>query len=399
MLGNERNDRQVEGWVGGVSGHYERERRLRILEKSRTIIMSHEAPTDTFLVEIDMVPESHPTVVPVQAEGEYSNDTKEDAWGFDDGVASGADTSLEVEEDGWGFDDDVIPDPEPDPEPPSQTQDESPSPEVVSTEDEPDSSEAWGWNDDEDAPPSEETAWDDPWGDEPSTNSSPIDARPPPAPSITSPKTATRLEKAANKGKKPLNGSSINSSPVSSQFSKQSPSPPPVISVHAPSTLDSHPSGKRPSRLTMNMPKESYSVSGRMKRIISIVEDTLNEGRQFVVSKLIPPSEHGSMPGTVMLQTVSSILDLHMALYPVKFATDLVSPERGMRFSNDCLFLSTEVERIEKGLSGHDMPTTKEQLSICRHRSKVLSDSWYHDVIVSHCNVYSVLDNMFIVPP
>lgn len=197
ILGNDPHDRPVKAWADGVSGHYERQRRSQILEASRAVIISPEDLTATFLAEVDILAYTNPTAVPVQVDNRAQDEIKEDAWGFDNEATPESGGSLEVEEDGWGFDDDVTPDPDPKPEqePELQHVKPSPSPEIINADDEPDPSEAWGWNDD-DAPPTEETAWDDPWADEPSTPSSssvpssPINVRPPQGPPIASPKVA-----------------------------------------------------------------------------------------------------------------------------------------------------------------------------------------------------------------
>lgn len=401
MLQNDSHDRPVKVWADGVNGHYERQRRSQILDASRTIIISPESPTDTFLAEIEISSDTNPTAVPIQVDGDVQDqeqdEVKEDAWGFDEESNSETGESLEVEEDGWGFDDDVMPDDEPEPKEQLETQpvDPSPSPEIVNIEDEPDPSEAWGWNDDDDAPPTEETAWDDPWTDDPATSgsstpSSPVNtrARPPPEPTIASPRIATRLERVANKGKKHLNGASpmqtpAVSSPLSSSF-QQSPPPPAMhLTPPAPQAIEEpHPSGKRPSPLIVNI-KETYLVSERMKRVISIVEDVLHEGRQFTASKLFSHSESSSAPGTIILQSAPAVLDLHMALYPVKFTKDLEAPDRGMRFSNDCLFLSSQIERMESRVASSTLDAVRDRLSECKHHYKVWGDSWYYDVIVS----------------
>jgi centromere/kinetochore protein ZW10 len=388
MLGNDDNDRPVKAWADGVCGHYERQRRTQILDSSRTIIISPENYGDRFLVDVEVSSATSPIAVPIQDKDEFKEVTKDefkdDAWGFDDDVTSGTGSSFEVEADGWGFDDDVIPDFDAEPKVEPKPEEPSSSPEMVNGEheDEPDPSDAWGWNgsDNVDPPEAEETAWDDPWGDEPS---SVIDSRPPPAPSITSPKVATRLEKAANKGKKRLSENSPMDSPEIST---------PLSSDHSlasgsilPKTGSEHtPSEKQPSGGAIQVPKESYSVSGRMRRVIRIVEDVLNEGKQFTAAKMFPPSESTSAPGSVILQSASSILDLHIALYPVKFSKDLAFPECGMQFSNDCMYLSGEVERV-RNAAAMDMnvpAVVQERLSECTKRHKLLADSWYHDVIV-----------------
>ncbi|KAF5373242.1 hypothetical protein D9615_007430 [Tricholomella constricta] len=392
VLGNETNDRPVKAWADGVSGHYERQRRLQILDRSRDIIMAWADPSDTFVIEVEVTPELQPAVVPVQAE--EISPVKEDAWGFDDGVNS-TDDSFTMEEDGWGFDDEIIPDepepePEPTPEPPPEEKPAEPSssPEIMNGDDEPDPSEAWGWNDDEDAPPAEETAWDDPWGDgdeaELPMPESPTESRPPPAPSISSPKVATRLEKAANKGKKQhqANGTSLTTTTPSPPASSQSPptsskSPSPSHDVlSAPLS-----SAKRPSKLDMRPPpKETYVASGRTKRIINLVEDVLVEGKHLAASPLLSSSSESAALGSILLFSAPAVLDLHRALYPVKFAKELTSAEQGMRFANDCTFLAREVERVKGSLRDMDA-VVSERMGECARCFRVLAESWFHDVV------------------
>jgi centromere/kinetochore protein ZW10 len=388
MLGNDVNDRPVKAWSDGLCGHYERQRRTQILDSSRTIMTAPENSTDKFLVEVEVPSATDPIAVPIQIDEDAreanKDDIKDDAWGFDDDVNSGTGSSFEVDTDGWGFDDEIAPDLVQE----HKIEKPSPSPEIVNVEheDEPDPSGAWGWNDNEDVEVpdgAEETAWDDPWGEEPDPVTDP---RPLPAPSITSPRIATRLEKAANKGKKRTSDASSTVSPgasvpLSSDHPTSLPDAPVPVptnpaSGHAPSL------GTQSSRSTTQVPKESYLVSGRMKRIISVLGDALNEGKQFSSAEIFPLSESDSVPGSVILQSASSILDLHMALYPVKFGKDLAHPECGMQFSNDCLYLSGEVERV-RDAAARDVPAlVQERLSECTKRYKLLADSWYHDVIV-----------------
>ncbi|KAG5647875.1 hypothetical protein DXG03_007799 [Asterophora parasitica] len=430
LLGNDTNDRPVQAWADGVSGHYERQRRMQILDRSRETITAWADHSDTFVVEIDVAPASQPApiVVPVQEEDdspakedawgfdeeptpavapteeEAISPVKEDAWGLNEDVTSSNDGNLAVEEDGWGFDDEILPDEaEAEQEPPhrdTKPVEPSSSPEIINgDDDEADPSEAWGWNedDDADAPPAEETAWDDPWGDAPEpVPKLPKETRPPPAPSIASPKVATRLEKAAKKGKKhQIDGSD---SPLTSSMA---PSPVPSFEISPPessfATSSKSPafsrtqdvlsaplsSAKRPSKLEVRAPppKERYIVSGRTKRIINLVEDVLAEGNHLVASSLFSSSSASSSAlGSTLLLTASGILDLYRALYPVKFVRELATAEQGMRFANDCAYLATEVERLKPLLDTQETAVLS-RLEDCGSRFKVLSESWFHDVI------------------
>ncbi|KAJ7696579.1 hypothetical protein B0H17DRAFT_1198090 [Mycena rosella] len=414
LLGDDKSDRPIKAWVDGMGGHYERQRRVQILETSRIIILAPESAPDRFLVEVN---DKMPEVVPVQSEeghdASWGFEDEEkpvnggaaddgDGWGFDDdaepkSAPAAADVTPapsaateDVEDDGWGFDEEET-DPAPDPqEPPATNGHHEPEPD------------AWGWNDDDaQADSTEDTVWDDPWSDPPEKPSAVKNPRPPPAPSITpntslsspastsSPKMATRLEKLANKGKKHLNGSSpmsspalstpISSSPKPTPATPSLPPPPPPATVKSPE--------KRPPRLSTSVavPKEMYLVSGRVRQIINIVEDVLIEGRKFAASKILPAIETSSPPGTVLLQSAASILDLYRALYPVKFAGSLKSAQDApMQFSNDCLYLSGEIARVEGAARGDALAPVKDRLGECRHRLKILGDSWFEDTVEQH---------------
>ncbi|KAJ7281438.1 hypothetical protein C8J57DRAFT_1433387 [Mycena rebaudengoi] len=418
MLGADGSDRPIKAWVDGMGGHYERQRRLQILEVSRTIILSPESMPDRFQVEIDIHQEDRPpAVVPVQS----AEDT-DDSWGFSD--ASGTNGTNDTTDDGWGFDDDAEPEPasvpppsEPASIPPAEDTTDNgwgfddddepvpspvaePAPSLPATNGhEPDPSDAWDWNDEDNttADSAADVPWDDPWSEPPAEAPGSTTTRPPPAPSIppltkasisspaptSSPRMATRLEKLANKGKKNLNGGSPMASPALSA-STSSPIPTPLTPVRAPPPPAVKSPEKRPPRLSTSVvvPKESYLVSGRMRQIINIVEDILGEGKKFASSKIFPPLETSSPPGTVLLQSAASILDLYRALYPVKFAGRLKSsPDAPMQFSNDCLYLSGEIARVESHAHGNDLAPVKDRLGDCKHRLKVLGDSWFEDTV------------------
>ncbi|KAJ7043699.1 hypothetical protein C8F04DRAFT_727558 [Mycena alexandri] len=439
LLGDD-GERAIKAWVDGLGGHYERQRRVRILEEARVIVLAPEQG-DGFRVEIEMVQEK----VPVQAEGEEENADNSwgfeeegpvngaaddgDGWGFDEDEAKPAPAAVVpaiplVEEsvsaeDGWGFDDEEdepVPEPQEAPPPPATNghgQKNGGQPETE-PEPEPDADDAWGWNDDAPAESAEDTTAWDAW-DEPSTSST--DSRPTPAPSIApaaaaaivsspapSPKMATRLEKLANKGKKNLNGNSPMGSPIPYPAPMASAKFPPPNSAPAPPAPAKEKERHPPPPLAppAPVPKETYLVSARMRQIVAIVEDVLAEGRTFAGSGVLPPpssSTEGSSnspPGTLLLQSAASAVDLYRALYPVKFAARLKvgsgGAEAPMRFSNDCLWLSGEVARLEgagagsaPGKVGQQLPpAVKERLGECRQRLKVLGDSWFEDTVEHH---------------
>ncbi|KAJ6515056.1 hypothetical protein C8R47DRAFT_1206403 [Mycena vitilis] len=396
LLGDDKSDRPIRAWVDGMGGHYERQRRLQILDTSRVIVLSPESAPDRFLVEIAIRQDKAPEVVPVQPEEDLEekplngdSSPVDDGWGFDDDAEpeptpmSPVPVVDDVADDGWGFDEEEAAS-APLVEPPPET----------NGQDEPDAADAWGWNDDA---PAEEAAWDDPWDDPPAPKSTaPANSRPPPAPSIankasisspastSSPKMATRLEKLANKGKKHLNGNSPMSSPaISSPMSSAKPSPAMPSSSSPPPPAPVTSPEKRPPRIaTAVVPTETYLVSGRMRQIINIVEDVLAEGQKFAASKIFPPIETSSPPGTVLLQSAASIVDLYRALYPVKFAGRLKgAPDAAMQFSNDCLYLSGEIGRMESAAVKGGLAPVKDRLGECRQRLKILGDSWFEDTV------------------
>ncbi|KAJ7504302.1 hypothetical protein B0H11DRAFT_1981579 [Mycena galericulata] len=417
LLGDDKSDRPIKAWVDGMGGHYERQRRVQILETSRIIVLAAESAPDKFQVEIDIHQDGTPEVVPVQVEEDHDA-----SWGFGDGekpVNGGEETAAD---DGWGFDDDNEPEPVPapplaviQPVPPAEEaaedgwgfdEEEDVAPGLSEEPKEPPAAtnghdapepDAWGWNDDD--APTDEAAWDDPWDDPPAQPSAVADSRPPPAPSIaavnkptlsspastSSPRMATRLEKLANKGKKHLNGNSPMSSPaLSTPMSSAKPIPATPAPPPPPPPDTTKSPEKRPPRLLV-VPKETCLVSGRIRQIINIVEDVLAEGQKFAASKIFPPLETSSPPGTVLLQSAASILDLYRALYPVKFAGRLNSvPEAPMQFSNDCLYLSGELARLESVAHGNALTPVKDRLAECRNRLKVLGDSWFEDTVEQH---------------
>ena len=403
-FGNDPNDRPVKAWAEGLGGHYERQRRLLTLDHARQIIVSQDGPTNASFVELEVTQEVAPQDT-LWHQGEstarigdgldgVSEDAKDDAWGFDDDLSPGA----APEEDSWGFEDDDVPEhaasehmeSEPAEPGPQQGSGESTAISEINNE-EPDPSEAWGWNEGGNEELTEETAWDDPWAEDSTLieSTKETESHPPPEPSISSVpvlKAATRLEKFANKGKKHLNGTSASSVPSpdipTSRPLFQSP-PTPHSTTSATVLPHSAPlDTRRQPTIARNLPKESYAVSLRTKRIISLVEDVLEEGKQFIASSPTPSSS--VFPGSTILLTAPSVLDLHRALYPVTFEKQVALPEGGMRFSNDCFYLVLAIERIQLRLSGDVARVVGGRLEECAHSYKVLSDSWYHDVIVSH---------------
>jgi centromere/kinetochore protein ZW10 len=413
----------LRDWSDGLSGHYERQRRTAILARSRELLVEKIDLTATFQVDVTRPLDSSYPIAINGAEDE------EEAWGFKD--ESALNTS---QTDSWGFDDDAEPEVEDQPQAAEVKQPAKVEPMNGTSEDDIDTDDAWGWNDDENAneeaqadevplpqdesstdeptwdddpwadPPSQEgtsvdeTNWDDdPWGDPPPTNMKPAPA-PASKPATTpTPKAATRLERLASKNKKQPNG-------ASSQHSIASPPPPLSLtqpnsaSTIAPSqrtTLPQSPNPplnssnhhRRPSKILVTAPTETYRVTSKTKQIARFVEDVVAESKQFAASNLFikssksPTITSTSAPGSTLIQCSSSVLDLYQALYPVRFEKELSKIEGGLQFSNDCLYLSDSVDKIEREASHH--PQLKERLGECRNDLKILGDSWFEDAVVS----------------
>lgn len=386
LFESDKNEGIIKAWADGVSGHYERRRRIEILELARKEILEPEDAMITFEAVSDDGPEtSLPTVVPIQIE----DGVQDDAWGFDE---PGTENAVEQSEDGWGFDDDIHEDPEPEPEggadiDTSGEESMDIDPPEMSFSD-PDPADAWGWNDGDELPAEEipeDNLWDDdPWSDPPETNSIPES---PPLP-VVSPKAATRLEKLASKNKKHDIGHSAKISPLSSPpvlasaqtitFTPPSPKPeqePKLIAKRLNST-------RRPADVVTTItPRELYKVPKRTKRVLKMVETVIDESKLFYASNLFPiPKGSSTNPGTVLSQCAPSILDLYQALYPGKFYEDLKSPELAMLFSNSCIYMAGSVQRIEDTIFGQ--PVLKERLKECRHQLEILGNSWFDDTVV-----------------
>ena len=398
LLGRFGDEGVIKTWSDGVSGHYERRRRIEILELARRDIIKAGDLEDTFRVIItDGGLETSRSVIPIQ--DIHDEDFKNDAWGFDEAATA---IPLTGNTDSWGFDDDTNPTTPIEEEHRAEVEPEIPlSPNTDEKQDinddgDVDPADAWGWNEEEDVPVEssqaeeapvaevvpEDDIWDDPWLD-----SGEADSQPEPVnfPSFTSPKAATRLEKSASKNKKHLNGnSSATNSPLSiHEIPQHVVAPPPSLFLQPP--LEDIPKAEHVNgaadRLSTVTPNEYYQVPTRTKRLMRMVETVIDESKLFYASNLFPASKD-TVPatGTILSQSASSILDLYQALYPVKFAIDLKLPERAMLFSNSCLYMATAVQQIEDTIYGQ--PILKDRLSECRNHLQLLGDSWFNETIV-----------------
>ncbi|KAF9006117.1 hypothetical protein BDQ17DRAFT_1352779 [Cyathus striatus] len=383
LLGGEAHDRPIDLWGKGVCGHYERQRRNQILDQARMVILAEEDFLVRFPIEVEILAQRCQPEVKNES-GDFADDA---SWGFEEDNSETGD-SIKVE-DSWGLDTNLEVEPEAkadlvsvNPHAESIQQlvpGEELNSETAEIDAEPDPADAWGWDDnEEDIPPedqmSEETAWDDPWAEPSDSSSSKLTSGSPEAKQQTlgSSKKATRLEKLASKNKSHINGTA--SSPPQLQ-PQNTPTPSfasePIKKASVP---------KLPSKLTTTS-KEIYMVSGNTKEIVKVVKDVITEGREFQSSKIFATTNAGSTPGAILLQTAPSVLDLYRALFPVRFSPKLQSAEGGFLFSNNCLYLSAELDKIEFNAALNDFSRIKENLSECRRYLKVLANSWFHDTV------------------
>ncbi|KIK93519.1 hypothetical protein PAXRUDRAFT_828885 [Paxillus rubicundulus Ve08.2h10] len=351
-------EREIKGWVDNVCAHYERGRRLHILDGVRAAIRaSSTGGKETFSVELVTILEIPQT----NSDAKATPSSVADAWSFDDSQSfkTGSSKSTIDTDDAWGFDEEVeapekLPDPVPDLEP--------------------DPSDAWGWNNDEPAeeptdanteqstepapeePLEEDGVWDDdPWGDDSGANELAPPGHPPTTPSIPPPQPIPALLPADVQQK------------ISSNGYQQS-------NGHGPNGIcQSSKSSRDPSSVS----RELYSASVLTKHVIQVVEDALHEGKALESSGIFAHSPTStSPPGTLIMQSSALVLDLYRALYPVVAASRLSQPAGQMQFSNDCHYLSEEVNRVLR--SEPRVPTVKAKLEECRDDLKVLADSWFY---------------------
>ena len=377
LLDGGEGDDVIKTWSNGVSGHYERRRRVEILDQARQEILSRVDLNETFqAVSNDSIETSLPSVVPIQDDDDLMDDG---AWGLDEPLsAAPVESTLDVregkEEDGWGLDDDVDAEETPEPSPASES---TPVEHTPTGDGNVDVNDAWGWNEDAEEALSEEipedNAWDDPWNDPP----------PDPEPVPVAAKSATRLEKLASKNKKGLNGASRPLAIEPEPAPKPIPAPPPpkVVLNNGSTPTKSHEPHRPPAVMVSAAPKEYYQVPKHIKRVIKMMDASIDESKLFYASNLFPNSmDMKPAPGSILAQSASSILDLYEALYPIKYASDPAAPEKGMLFANSCQYMAGAIQKVEDTIYGES--TLKERLTESRKRLEILSSSWYDDVIV-----------------
>jgi centromere/kinetochore protein ZW10 len=468
------HENEIKSWVEGIVSHYQKKRRVDTLDQARR--MFTDVPSDwheTFqvewtvavtpapsvngstLLELDVASESSPAVghppVPI------TNGTN----GVNRGVEIG-----HVDGEGWGFDDgddgadeeDTPPDEETK-EPRTENASSSLTDPNAHTADEMDDN-AWGWNDEEssestpmpksespgepkgngDGNPEGGAGGDDPlwdaWDDPPS----------PPTKKVV-PKPATKLEKFSSKGKQGAKPPKIITQPPepepihvpTSAPTRPNPNhfPAPVSSTSLSSSWSSSSSPSTQQFLsipptpasitTQKAPKEFYSVSSGMQDILELVESVMLESSQFSKSPLLAAyfpapnsasptsSASAATPGSVILNTVPSILDLFRALYPMTFQLELGSgngsqksagksaptegsTKKAVQFSNDCLYLEQRIQELLPASSSRPSKTStmvppdvwtidgdlRSKVEDAGRRVKVYGESWFTQTIVRH---------------
>ena len=451
-------ENEVKSWAEGIVSHYQKERRVYILGQARRMFMNVSSDWhETFQVEW--------TVATSPLSANDSGIPEFDPASAINGT-NGVDKESEIEQvveqvdnDGWGFHDDdddgadeegVLPG-EKTGEPQNKNASSSFASPDAHTDDEVDN-DAWGWNDEEDPEPTpvpkpepkgngngnagggDDPLWDA-WDD------------PPPSPPTKKvvPKPATKLEKLSTKGKQGANPPKIitqppgpDSIPIPANTSTHvNPNHLPLLasstSLSSSWSSSSSPTSQQfqsipptPASATTHpkAPKEFYAVSSGMQDILELVESVMLESFEFSRSTLLAaylPAQNyaqlasGGAPGSVILNTIPSILDLFRALYPMtlqlgpegrndsqkgvaKSATTEGSTKKAIQFSNDCLYLE---ERIQELLPASSPGPSKTHTSVlpdvwtidsslrgrmedAGKRVKVYGESWLTKTIVRH---------------
>jgi len=448
-------ENEIKSWVEGIVSHYQKKRRLDVLDQARkmftdgssdwletfqvewTVTSVTPAPSanDSMLLELD-TPFGHSSAVVPTTNGT-------------NGVNGDAGTD-QVDNEGWGFDDDEGAGEEGTPldeeakKPPNENASHSPTDPKAYTTDEADD-DAWGWNDEEDPEPTPmpkpEAPEDDAGGDNPPWVA--WDETPPSPPTKkVLPKPATKLEKFSSKGKRGTSSPKIITQPPEPEpiSTRNNPNHLPAPAPSTPLSSSWSSSSSTPSQqfqsipptpasttAPKNAPKEYYSVSSGMQDILELVENIMLESSEFSRSTLLAAylpapnfasstsSVSGGVPGSVILNTVPSILDLFRALYPMtlrlgpengvdfqkgpgKSAATEGSAKRAIQFSNDCLYLEERIQELLPALSSRpgkasttippDVWTIdgglRGKLEDAGKRVKVYGESWFAKTIVRH---------------
>lgn len=420
-----RPENEIRNWVHGIVSHYQKKRRVDILDQARRMFVDASSDWhDTFQVEWTVSP-VEPTLSANNSAFPESIATLKSSHVADHPPVLTANGANGVDR---GFDEDGVD-------------------EKDSSADEVDD-DAWGWNDDEedleptpvaepDAPggngnPESGTGGDDPlwdaWDDPPSS----------PTTRKVLPKLAKNLEKFSSKSKQVTEPPKIITQPPERQPILSDPSvhtDPSYLAGPAPLSASWSSSSSTTSQEFQSIPptpasitsqskapKEFYSVSTGTQDIVDLVESVILESSEFSQSTLLAaylpdsntdpsaPSTSGGAPGSVILNTVPSILDLFRAIYPMRLhyglevgndsqkgAGKTASTEgimkKAIQFSNDCLYLE---DRIREFLPAPPRKSTstvpssllsndgglRAKVEDAAKRVKIYGESWFARTIV-----------------
>jgi protein transport protein DSL1/ZW10 len=338
-------EKEIKAWTDDIVSHYEKKKRISILDHCRRMLMRDESGSTTFRAEV--VPSSS-TIAKKDDQCDRNSDNAaaehpDSTIKVPEIVAEGIN---DIDEDSWGFEDEM----DPTLETPSENVDED----------------AWGWN--EEASPVENNNVDD--ADEPLWDAwdEPISV-----PDVKNPKPAKRLEKMSSKKKQRSDDhvaipQASGAAHPGITIPGKPPEPQLVVAEEHPETV------------------EYYLVSARMKELVSTIEKVLWDAEEIASSTLFSSSSSSTTPaGTLIFQTAPSILDLFRALYPmypIVNSSDLSSSlKKPMQFSNDCFYLSEEVGRVNNVFTLER--AVKDKLDDCRDTLKIFGQSWFETAIVS----------------
>ncbi|KAF9240649.1 hypothetical protein BU15DRAFT_73879 [Melanogaster broomeanus] len=331
LLKGDAFEREIKSWVDNVCAHYEKGRRLRILDDARAVILaSATGAKETFFAELVIIPENTPTNL-----AEPTPSAAADVWSLDDAQSfkTGSSKSAIDTEDaqtpvtlGDGTKDEPT---EEQTDASTQRSTETTSEELVEGD----------------------VVWDDdPWGDDSGVNEVTL------APSILPPPQAVpTVSPTAAQHRVPPNGRQKTNGHASNGVHQSSDS----------------------SRDSNSIGREPYPVSALTKHIIQAVEDAVQEGKALASSAIFSHSPTStSAPGTLIMQSGALVLDLYRALYTVAAASRLSRTADHMQFSNDCHYLSEEID----GVLSRELrvPTVKDKLQECKNDLKLLADSWFY---------------------
>ena len=439
-------ENEIKSWAEGIVSHYQKKRRVDILGQARRMFINVSSDWhETFRVEWTAASASGPSSAAAHPPASITNG------------ANGANAEVEIEQvddEGWGFHEDGEEDTSPDggvKVPHTSSSFAGPD---AHTADEVDN-DAWGWNDEEDPEPTpvpkpgpkengngnaeggaggDDPLWDA-WDDPPPS---------PPTKKIV-PKPATKLEKLSSKGKQGVIPPKIITQPPEPESTpapanaptrinpNRFPAPASAVSLSSSWSSSSSPTSQQfqsipptPASITTHQkaPKEFYTVSSGMQDILELVETVMLESSEFsrltLLAAYLPAldsalSKSGGAPGSVILSTIPSILDLFRALYPMTLQLDFESgndsqksagksaategtTKKALQFSNDCLYLKERIQELLPALSPGSSKThtmvlsdvwtidsgLRSKMEDAGKRVKSYGESWFIKTIVRH---------------